>query len=202
MDNALRLEQIRRRSRSTYLRLTSKRVDQGLFKVPQDPVERSRLRQQVINGAYLLVDRSSERGYDPDANVIHILTSGAMIPEAVAASNALHSEGLFANVVNVTGPGPLYRSFQQSVYDAMDGAGTLGKFMADSIAPHSRHSPIVTVVDGHPHSLAWIGSALKATVIPVGVTEFGQSGSRDDLYREHRIDVDSIMAACYAALGT
>ena len=77
------LEQIRRRSRSTYLRLTSKRVDQGLFKVPQDPVERSRLRQQVINGAYLLVDRSSERGYDPDANVIHILTSGAMIPEAL-----------------------------------------------------------------------------------------------------------------------
>ena len=61
---------------------------------------------------------------------------------------------------------------------------------------------MVTVVDGHPHSLAWIGSALKATVIPVGVTDFGQSGSRDDLYREHRIDVDSIMAACYAALGT
>ncbi len=195
------LEQIRRRRRSTYLRLTSKRVDQGLFKVPQDSAERSRLRQQVINGAYRLVDRSSERGYDPDANVTHILASGAMIPEAVAASNALHDEGLFANVVNVTGPGPLYRSFQKSVYDAMDGAGALDEFMSDSIAPHSRHSPMVTVVDGHPHSLAWIGSALKAAVIPVGVTEFGQSGSRDDLYREHRIDVDSIMAACYAALG-
>ena len=196
------LEQIRRRSRSTYLRLTSKRVDQGLLKVPQNAVERSRLRQQAINGAYRLVDRSSERGYDPDANVTHILASGAMIPEAVAASNALLEEGIFANVVNVTGLGPLYRSFQQSVYDAMDGAGTLGKFMADSIAPDSRHSPMVTVVDGHPHSVAWIGSALKAPVIPVGVTEFGQSGSRDDLYREHRIDVDSIMAACYAALGT
>ena len=196
------LEQVRLRNRSTYLRLTSKRVDQGLMKVPDDRAERERLRRQVLNGAYRLIDRSGRRGYSPDSNVVHVLACGAMIPEAVAASNALLEEGIFANVVNVTGLGPLYRSFQQSVYDAMDGAGTLGKFMADSIPTDSRHSPMVTVVDGHPHSLAWIGSALKAPVIPVGVTEFGQSGSSDDLYREHRIDVDSIMAACYAALGT
>jgi pyruvate dehydrogenase E1 component len=73
--------------------------------------------------------------------------------------------------------------------------------MADSIGPEARHVPIVTVVDGHPHSLSWVGSALKSPVIPVGVMEFGQSGSREELYREYRIDTDSIMAACYAALG-
>lgn len=195
------LEQIRQRSRSTYLRLTSKRVDQGLLKMPEDPDERGRLRQQVLNGAYRLVDRSASPGYDPDANVVHIMASGAMIPEAVAASNALRDEGIFANVVNVTGPGPLYRSFQRSVYDSMDGQGSLDMFMADSISPAARNAPVVTVVDGHPHSLAWIGSALKTLVIPVGVTEFGQSGSRDELYREYRIDKDSIMAASYAALG-
>ena len=195
------LEQIRQRSRSTYLRLTSKRVDQGLLKVPEDPEARGRLRQQVLNGAYRLVDRSASPGYDPDANVVHIMASGAMIPEAVAASNALRDEGIFANVVNVTGPGPLYRSFQRSVYDSMDGQGSLDMFMADSISPDARNAPVVTVVDGHPHSLAWIGSALKTLVIPVGVTEFGQSGSRDELYREYRIDKDSIMAASYAALG-
>ena len=195
------LEQIRQRSRSTYLRLTSKRVDQGLLKVPEDPEARGRLRQQVLNGAYRLVDRTDSPGYDPDENVVHIMASGAMIPEAVAASNALRGEGIFANVVNVTGPGPLYRSFQRSVYDSMDGRGSLDMFMADSISPDSRNAPVVTVVDGHPHSLAWIGSALKTLVIPVGVTEFGQSGSRDELYREYRIDRDSIMAASYAALG-
>ena len=128
------LDQVRLRNRSSYLRLTSKRVDQGLMKVPDDSAERERLRRQVLNGAYRLIDRSGRRGYSPDSNVVHVLACGAMIPEAVAASNALLEEGIFANVVNVTGLGPLYRSFQQSVYDAMDGAGTLGKFMADSIA--------------------------------------------------------------------
>ena len=195
------LEQIRQRSRSTYLRLTSKRVDQGLLRMPEDPIARSRLRQQVLNGAYRLIDRSSNGGYAPGENVVHIMASGAMIPEAVSASNALRDEGIFANVINVTGPGPLYRSYQRSVYDSMDGRGNLDMFMADSISPDARNAPVVTVVDGHPHSLAWVGSALKTLVIPVGVTEFGQSGSRDELYREYRIDKDSIMAASYAALG-
>ena len=195
------LEQVRQRNRSTYLRLTSKRVDQGLLRAPEDPTSRKRLRQQVLNGAYRLVDRSSGPGYKPGENVVHIMASGAMIPEAVSASNALRDEGVFANVVNVTGPGPLYKSFQRSVYDSMDGRGNLDMFMADSIAPDARSAPVVTVVDGHPHSLAWVGSALKTLVIPVGVTEFGQSGSRDELYREYRIDKDSIMAASYAALG-
>lgn len=195
------LEQIRQRSRSTYLRLTSKRVDQGLLKMPEDTEARGRLRQQVLNGAYRLIDRSASPGYDPDENVVHIMASGAMIPEAVSASNALRNEGIFANVINVTGPGPLYRSYQRSVYDSMDGRGNLDMFMADSISPDARNAPVITVVDGHPHSLAWIGSALGTLVIPVGVTEFGQSGSRDELYREYRIDKDSIMAASYAALG-
>ena len=160
------LEQVRLRIRSTYLRLTSKRVDQGLMKMPTDHAERDRLRRQVINGAYRLVDRSAEPGYDPSSNVIHIMASGAMIPEAVAASSSLLEEGIFANVVNVTGPGPLYRSFQNLIHDSMDGRGSLDMFMADSIAPHSRSAPVVTVVDGHPHSLAWVGSALRTLVMP------------------------------------
>ena len=87
------LEQIRNRSRSFYLRLTSKRVDQGLLKVPDEPGARARMRQQVLNGAYLLIDRSRNRSFKPGTNVVHILASGAMIPEAVAASNALIEEG-------------------------------------------------------------------------------------------------------------
>ena len=64
-----------------------------------------------------------------------------------------------------------------------------------------RKVPVVTVVDGHPHTLAWIGSALNTSTVPLGVTEFGQSGSRVELYKEYGIDVDSIVAASFAALG-
>ena len=109
------LDQIRVRGRSTYLRLTSKRVDQSLFKLPSDPAERDRLRQQVLNGAYMLVDRSGHPDYRPGENVVHLMSTGAMIPEAVAASNALLAGGVVTHGVSMPGPGPRYRSYQHWV---------------------------------------------------------------------------------------
>ena len=194
------LEHIRRRKESTYLRLTSKRVDQTLFEAPEDPAERDTLRRQVLNGAYRLVDRRAISDYQPGDNVVHILASGAMVPEAVEASNALLEEGICANVINVTGPGPLYRQFQESVHAAMNSVPDVEGFMADVIPTEDRNVPIVTLVDAHPHSLAWIGGALNAPVLPLGVSQFGQSGNRSDLYEEYGIDVNSIMAACFGAL--
>ena len=71
-----------------------------------------------------------------------------------------------------------------------------------SKAPGGRgEAPLVTVVDGHPSALAWVGSMLGVRGLPLGVTDFGQSGDRDDLYREARIDADAIAAACFAAIS-
>ena len=194
------LEQLRVRGRSTYLRLTSKRVDQSLLPLSADAGGRDRLRRQVLNGAYRLVDRSTVADYRPGVNAVHILASGAMVPEAIAASDALLDEGVMANVVNITGPGPLYRSFQQSVSATMNAKSGFSRFMADSIPLDARSAPVVTVVDGHPHSLAWIGGALNTTTLPLGVSDFGQSGTRAELYREYGIDSQSIVAACLGAL--
>lgn len=194
------LEQISLRKQSTYLRLTSARVDQGLFAVPSDPDARERLRRQVLTGAYRLLDMSGEPDYQPGTNVVHILASGVIVPEAVEASHRLLGEGVMANVINVTGPGPLYRRFQESVRAAMKSQPGRSAFMADVIPLEERVAPVVTVVDGHPHSLAWVGSALNTATLPLGVTSFGQSGSRPELYREYEIDADSIMAACFGAL--
>ena len=193
------LEQMRRRTRSTYLRLSTKGVDQSLLQVPAEPGARERLRRQTLDGAYRLVDRSGEPGYRPGENVVHILACGAMVPEAVEASRGLAPEGVMANVMNVTGPGPLYERFQASVRSVVAGNAETG-FMEEVIPSSDRAAPVVTVVDGHPHSLAWVGSALGAATYPLGVSEFGQSGSRPDLYREYGIDVESIMAACFGAL--
>ena len=193
------LEQVRQRSRSSYLRLTSKRVDQALFTLPDDPVEREQLRIRVLQGAYPLVSRSSEEDYRPGENVVHIMTCGAMIPEAVAASDELLREGVYANVINITGPGPLYRNYQDGVRLAVGGTAA-EPFMSDIIPPDERTAPIVTVADAHPHSLAWLGGALGTKTIPLGVADFGQSGNRSELYKEYGIDVDSIIAACFTAL--
>ena len=193
------LEQVRRRRRSSYLRLTSKRVDQSLLTLPEDAREREQLRLQVLSGAYRLVSRASEAHYQPGENVVNIMACGAMIPEAVEASEELLREGVFANIINITGPGPLYRHYQDSVHSAVRGNPKV-PFMSDIIPTAERKAPVVTVADGHPHSLAWLGGALGTTVTPLGVTEFGQSGSRTELYKEYAIDVDSIIAACFTAL--
>jgi pyruvate dehydrogenase E1 component len=195
------LESIRRREESTYLRLTTKPADQGLFRMPSDPAAVEKLRRQVIAGAYRLVDLSGETGYEPGANVVNVFASGAIVPEAAEASRKLQEEGVFANVINVTGPGPLYSAFQSSTRDATASGGGGRPFLSDIIPFTDRSAPAVTVADGHPHGLAWIGAALATTTIPLGATSYGQSGAPEDLYREYGIDASSIMAACYHALG-
>ena len=196
------LENIQNRTQSTYLRLTSQRVDQGIFKVPADLKSREILRRQVLNGAYLLEDRRRELNYQSGINVVNIMASGAMIPEAVKASRKLISEGVMANVISITGPGPLYHGFQELVRSKVSGSSDMSEFMKDVIPCDDRKAPIVTVIDGHPHSLAWLGSALNTITLPLGVDRFGQSGNREDLYREYEIDDSNIMEACFSALET
>ena len=194
------MEQIRLRKQSTYLKLSSYPVDQGLFSLPSDSSARERLRRQVLTGAYRLVDRRGEPDYKCGVNVVHLLACGATVPEAVEASGRLLGEGVMVNVINVTGPGQLYRHFQESVRAVVETEAESSAFMGDVIPREDRRAPLVTVVDGHPHSLAWLGSALNTSTLPLGVIDFGQSGSRMELYREYGIDSDSIMAACFSAL--
>jgi pyruvate dehydrogenase E1 component len=195
------LDKIRTRVESTYLRLTTKPADQSLFTPPSDPAELEQLRQQVIAGAYRLVDRSGEDGYAPGKNVVNVFACGAMVPGAIDASNQLLEEGVFANVINVTGPGPLYSTFQDSVHQSMKTGERDKPFLDGVLSPEERHVPIVTVLDGHPQTLAWLGAALAAPTFPLGVTRYGQSGTPEDLYREYEIDSTSVMAASFDALG-
>lgn len=194
------LEQIRLRKRSTYLRLTTKLVDQKLFVLPDDEDSRNNLRRKVLNGAYRLVDQSGHKDYTPSTNVVHLFAAGAMIPEAVEASSRLLKENIFVNVINVTGPGPLYRDYQERVHAIIEGSERDDVFLEDVISVPERAASVVTLVDGHPHSLAWIGSALGTNVLPLGVVKFGQSGTREDVYRDCRIDTESVISACRCAI--
>ena len=61
--------------------------------------------------------------------------------------------------------------------------------------------PIVSVLDGHSHGLAFLGGALGVPQIALGVDDFGQSGARNDLYRHYGIDTTAIVAAARTLLG-
>jgi pyruvate dehydrogenase E1 component len=186
---------------SLYLRLTTRLVDQSLFTLPEGGSARDALRAQVLQGAYRLVDRATDPDYAIGTNVVHIVASGAVLPEAIVASHQLLREGVLANVVNITSADRLYRGYQSSLHNAIRGNLDPDPGPIGSVIPHGeRAAPIVTVVDGHPQSLAWIGGALGARVLPLGVTRFGESGTRHDLYEACAIDVPAIVEACMLAL--
>jgi pyruvate dehydrogenase E1 component len=121
---------------------------------------------------------------------VHIFAAGVMVPEALAASRALGDEGTFANVFVVTSPDRLYR-----------GLTTPRPYLEELVGPDEEDVPVVSVLDGHPHTLAFIGSALGVTQLPLGVADFGQSGTREDLYRHYAIDAPAIARAARTLLG-
>ncbi len=173
-----------RRGESLYLRLSTRPIDQRLA-----PAADASHREHVLSGGYRLVDARRAPGFDPD-RALHIFAAGVMVTEALAAGRALGEDGIFANVFVVTSPDRLYR-----------GLGRSRPYLEALVGPDEEDVPVVSVLDGHPHALAFIGSALGVTQIPLGVSDFGQSGSRDDLYRHYGIDPASIARAARTLLG-
>jgi pyruvate dehydrogenase E1 component len=57
------------------------------------------------------------------------------------------------------------------------------------------HCALITVLDGHPATLAWLGSVRGHRTRSLGVEHFGQTGTLQDLYRHFGIDAQGIAAA-------
>ena len=68
------------------------------------------------------------------------------------------------------------------------------------LAPLSRDARLVTVMDGHPLALSWLGSVRGQRVVPLGIENFGQSGDIPDLYRAYKLDAAAIIDAVARAL--
>jgi pyruvate dehydrogenase E1 component len=60
------------------------------------------------------------------------------------------------------------------------------------------HCGIVSVLDGHPATLAWLGAVAGHRTRALGVEHFGQTGALAELYRHYGIDANAIVAAAQA----
>ena len=58
----------------------------------------------------------------------------------------------------------------------------------------------LTVIDGHPATLSWLGAVAGHRTIPLGVEHFGQTGSVSELYRHNGLDTASIIRSAEKAL--
>ncbi|MBY6351099.1 transketolase-like TK C-terminal-containing protein [Rhodococcoides corynebacterioides] len=173
---------------SSYLRLSTRPVDQSLAAVPTDPAARERRRRHVVAGAYLL--RRAERP------AVTLVGMGALVTETLAAADRLADLGIDADVVCVTSPGLLFEAVQ-----ARRGVQDGSSWILDRVFPADRAVPMVTVLDGHPHTLAFLATVNRVESISLGVSRFGQVGSLEEVYRWHGIDTDSVVRAALDLVG-
>ena len=156
-------------------------MHQDLAGAPGDPAARERRRRHVVAGAYAL--RPCPH---PDVTIVPV---GAMVTEAVQAAERLAHNGIAPEVVCVISPGLLFDAAR-----ARRASVTRRRGLWIRCSPH-RAAPMVTVLDLHPHTLAFLPSITGVPFRSLGVTEFGQAGSLEDVYRGHGIDTDSIVRA-------
>jgi pyruvate dehydrogenase E1 component len=167
---------------SAYFRLSTRPIDQGSADLPDDGDAREQRRRQVLAGGYRLVEV-------PQAAVT-LVGVGAALPEVLAAADELTASGVAADVVCLTSPDLVFRALRARQGLADGDAGIL-----DELFPTSAGTPIVTVIDGHPHALAFVAGIRPAAIACLGVEGFGQSGDLVDLYRHHGIDTETIVGA-------
>jgi pyruvate dehydrogenase E1 component len=146
---------------------------------PIDQSAHTGTRAEVLAGGYRL--RRGDR--------VTIAVMGALVPEALAAADELGAE-----VVCITSADLLFRSFQ-----ARAGLGDGDPDVAERLFAPGR--PIVSLLDGHPHTLAFLGAIHHVPISCLGVTRFGQSGDLAELYEHHQIDAESVIGAALDLLG-
>jgi len=120
------------------------------------------------------------------------------VPEALAAADRLTQIGTPADVVCVTSPGLLFRALrarQGPSQGSPQGSPPGEPWILEQALPAARATPLVTVLDGHPHTLSFLATVHRVPHTALGVAQFGQSGSIEDLYRYNGIDTDSIIRA-------
>ncbi|MDE1570948.1 transketolase [Aquabacter sediminis] len=170
---------------SVYFRLSTRSLEQ-----PRRTLSETQKRH-MVDGAYWL------REPGPNCEVV-VAVQGALTPEAIAALGMMAEDRRDVGLLAVTSADRL-----NAGWTAASRARERGQMQAEShverlLAPLPRHCGLVTVIDGHPATLGWLGSVHGHRVRALGVEHFGQTGTLDDLYRHHGLDAAAIVAAAQA----
>ena len=174
---------------SAYLRLTTRPIDQSLAAVPGDVDQREVRRRAVLAGGYRLRSAAGR----PAVTLVGV---GAIVPEVCDAAGRLEQRGIGCDVVVLSSADLVWRALQ-----ARQGLRVGDAAILDELLPADRAAPIVTVHDGHPHTLSFLGGVRSVPVTCLGVDGFGQSGDVDDLYRHFGLDADAIVGAAVALVA-
>ncbi len=166
---------------STYLRLSTRVID-------QQPRTDSAWEADALAGGYWL------RAPAPGSRAA-VAFSGAIAPEAIAAWEQLADDLPGLGLLNVTSPDLLHRGWSAAQSARWQGGTRHPSHVETLLAPLAADAGIVTLLDGSPAALSWLGGVRGHRISPLGVDRFGQTGDLPDLYRTYRLDADAVVEA-------
>ncbi|WP_299819900.1 transketolase [uncultured Jannaschia sp.] len=164
---------------SVYLRLTTKPLEQPGRRADDT------FRQGTIDGAYWL------RRPGPNCAVV-IAYQGAVADEAIAAAGMIGEHRRDVAVLAVTSADRLNAGWTAAQRERARGNAGATSHAERLLGELPRHCVLVTVLDGHPATLSWLGAVAGHRTIPHGVEHFGQTGTIGDLAAHFGIDRTSI----------
>lgn len=171
---------------SVYLRLSTRMIDQ-----PQRDF--APVAEDVIAGAYWLREPA------PGAELAIVYT-GVIAPEAIEAHEAILEDIPGAGLLAVTSADRLYADWQATTRAHAQGPNVTPSHIEALLSQLAPDAGLVSVLDGHPMALSWLGGVANHNIAALGVERFGQSGDLQDLYRTHRIDADAILDGAAAVI--
>lgn len=166
---------------SVYLRLTTRAIEQA--ERHDDSWE-----EGALCGGYWLREPAPESPFA-------LVFTGSVAPEVLAACDALCEDMPGIGVLNVTSPDLLHRGWSAARAARWRGAAAEGAHVDGLLGRLRNNVRLVTVVDGSPAALSWLGAVRGQAVIPLGIDSFGQTGDLPALYRKYRLDSEAIVEA-------
>jgi pyruvate dehydrogenase E1 component len=167
---------------SVYLRLSTRPVDQLKREIGPE------LAADIVNGGYWL------RKPGPNAEVV-IAYAGAVAPEAIEAAGLIAEDRRDIGLLAVTSADRLNAGWTAASRARERGAPNARAHVERLLEEVPPHCGIVTVLDGHPATLAWLGSVHGHRMRTLGVEHFGQTGSVEELYTSYGLSAAAIVAA-------
>jgi len=166
---------------SVYLRLSTRSV-------PQVERENDTWEADALRGGYWLREPA------PGAEMA-IVFSGAIAPEVLTAWESLREDIPGLGLLNITSADLLHRGWSARRAARWTGATSTPCHAEKLLSALAPGAGLVTVLDGSPGALSWLGGVKGMRVSPLGIDHFGQTGDLPDLYRTYRLDADAIIEA-------
>ncbi|MEM9179193.1 MAG: 1-deoxy-D-xylulose-5-phosphate synthase N-terminal domain-containing protein [Pseudomonadota bacterium] len=173
---------------STYLRLSTRSMAQ----IDRDMSDA--LASDILHGAYWLREPA------PGAEIA-LAYSGAVAPEVLSAFEQLSEDVPGAGLLAITSPDVLHTDWMAATRAPWTGESGPDCHIQRLLRPLKPGAGLVTVIDGAPSTLSWLGAVNGQRVRPLGTERFGQTGDLQDLYSAYRLDADAILDAAASLLA-